>query len=190
MRIRSAVTGITFLVCAAPAWAQGTPSKEVERLKALKAFCESLDDEQRKQTPECDGLDDPTYWQTLIERAEEEIPSRNRFLRWVHLDGPWAPMSTGTKVYGIVGVHVVVAQIGGRLFVFGPPGAMIVAQSNGQSWTVRPALTWGLGVYLRDFKVPGSKRKAQLFVNFARAWMSGTPQNGLDMIGISVTWKK
>jgi hypothetical protein len=100
------------------------------------------------------------------------------------------PMSTGAKVYGVIGMHVVVAQIGGRLFVYGPPGAMIVAQSNGQSWTVRPALTWGMSVHLRDFRVPGTQRDAGVFVNFARAWMSGTPQNGLDMIGVSVTWKK
>ena len=190
MRIRAAVIAIALSTSAAPSWAQGTPSKEVERLKALKAFCDSLDEEQRKQTPECRGLDDPEYWQTLLARAEEESSSRTRFLRWVHLDGPWMPMSTSTKVYGIVGVHVAVAQIGKRLFIFGPPGAMIVAESNGQSWRVRPALTWGMGVHLRDFKVPGTTRDAQLFVNFARAWMSGTAQNGLDMIGVSVTWKK
>ena len=190
MRIRAAVVTITLFVSATPAWAQGKPSKEVERLKALKAVCDSLDEEQRKQTPECQGLDNPAYWAMLLARAEQEIPSRTRFLRWVHLDGPWMPMSTGTKVYGIVGVHVVVAQIGGRLFIFGPPGAMIVAQSHGNGWSVRPALTWGLGVHLKDFRVPGTNRDAQLFVNFARAWMSGTPQNGLDMIGVSVTWKK
>ena len=190
MRIRVAVAMCVALLSAAPVLAQGTPSKEVERLKALKAFCESLNEDLRKQISECRALEDPDYWELLLQRAEEEVPSRSRFLRWIHLDGPWVPMSNGMRAYGIVGMHVVVAQLGGRLFVFGPPGAMLVAQKNSGGWSVRPAMTWGMSFHLKDFRVPGTPREAQLFVNFARAWVSGSRQNAMDMIGLSVTWKK
>jgi hypothetical protein len=190
MRTRVAATVLGLVLSATPALAQGTPSKEVERLKALKAFCEGLDEDLRTQISECRALDDPAYYEMLLQRAEDEIPTRSRFLRWIHLDGPWVPMSSGMRMYGVVGMHVVVAQLGGRFFVFGPPGAMIVAQRTGSGWTVRPAMTWGLSVYLRDFRVPGTPREAQLFVNLGRAWMTGSHRNGIDMVGVSVTWKK
>jgi hypothetical protein len=190
MRNRVAVATFVLLLPAAAAWAQGTPSTEVKRLEALKAFCESLDEALRTQLSECRAIEDPDYWELLRQRAEDEVPSRSRFLSWIHLDGPWVPMSTGTRTYGIIGMHVAVAQLGGRLFVFGPPGAMLVAQKSGGGWAVRPAMTWGMSFHLRDFRVPGTARDAQLFVNFARAWISGSRQNGMDMIGLSVTWKK
>lgn len=190
MRTRVAAAVLGLVVSATPALAQGTPSKEAERLKALKAFCDGLDEDLRTQISECRDLADPDYYELLLQRAEDEIPSRSRFLRWIHLDGPWVPMSTGARMYGVVGMHVVVAQLGGRLFVFGPPGAMLVAQRTGSGWTVRPAMTWGLSVYLHDFRVPGTSRKAQLFANLGRAWMTGSHRNGVDMIGLSVTWKK
>jgi hypothetical protein len=47
-----------------------------------------------------------------------------------------------------------------------------------------------MSVHLTQFRVPATSRNAQLFLNLARCWTMGDERTGLDMVGLSVTWKK
>jgi hypothetical protein len=51
-------------------------------------------------------------------------------------------------------------------------------------------MTWGISVYLTDFKPLGSDHTAQLFLNLAKAQTFGAGRAGMDLAGLSITWKK
>jgi hypothetical protein len=48
---------------------------------------------------------------------------------------------------------------------------------------LRPGLTWGIGFYLVDFKVPGTSHTAQLFANVSKVWTQGDVRTGMNMAG-------
>ena len=85
--------------------------------------------------------------------------------------------------------HLAVANLG-RVYLYGPPGVLLLLNDTPGGHEIRPALTWGVSVYLTEFRVPGVSRPAQLFVNLSKCWTRGGYQNGLNMSGLSVTLKK
>lgn len=122
-------------------------------------------------------------------RPPQELSGRTSFLKWVHVDGLWIPAANQLDSFGVIGTHLTVANIG-RLYIYGPPGVMLIRQRNGEQWMLRPAFTWGFSFYLKDLTVPGSGRTVQLFVNLTKVWTEGDQRNGMDMVGLSVTFKK
>ena len=91
--------------------------------------------------------------------------------------------------FGIVGTHLAIANIG-RLYIYGPPGVMLLRQRHGGDWMLRPAFTWGFSFYLTEFSIPGWEQEAQLFANVTKVWTEGDQRNGIDMVGLSLTFKK
>ena len=122
-------------------------------------------------------------------RFDEEKKKHSSFLKWFHIDGVWVPTESGASSYGLIGAHLAVANLG-RVYFYGPPGVMLLVDHRNGGHEFHPALTWGVSVYLTDFHVPGVRRPAQLFLNLSKCWTRGGYQTGLNMGGLSVTWKK
>ena len=154
--------------------------------------CESLSEKRRRQTEECKTPEEKVedeYQARLKKQLERERPKHSTFFKWFHVDGVWVPTESGAASYGLIGAHLAVANLG-RVYFYGPPGVMLLLNDTGAGHEVRPALTWGVSVYLTEFHFPGVQRPAQLFLNLSKCWTRGGYQNGLNMSGLSVTWKK
>lgn len=154
--------------------------------------CASLPEKKRRATEICktdEERREDEYQRRVAERLEKEKPTRTSFLRWLHIDGLWAPTTWGTGTIGLVGTHVTIANVG-RVNFFGPPGVMLLLEDTGEGRQVRPAMTWGISVYLADFRSPGTNNTAQLFLNLAKAQTFGDQRSGMDLAGLSITWKK
>lgn len=120
---------------------------------------------------------------------QRETSPRTLFRKWVHLDVMWIPPSNNLDAFGIIGTHLAIANIG-RLYIYGPPGVMLLRQRHGGEWMLRPAFTWGFSFYLTEFSIPGWEQNAQLFANVTKVWTEGDQRNGIDMVGLSLTFKK
>ena len=118
-----------------------------------------------------------------------EKESRAGFLKLILVDAMWVPSQTGGNTFGIIGAHLSFAHIG-RVYFYGPPGVMVIRQKTDRGWIFRPAYTWGISFHLTDFKVPGTERRAELFVNFTKVWSTGDQRSGVDMAGLSFSWRK
>jgi hypothetical protein len=112
-----------------------------------------------------------------------------KFLKWVKVDAAWMPGQLDAGFYGIIGMHVAVAKVG-RLYIFGPPGVMLVVQDTAEGRMLRPGFTWGFSYALTEVRIPSTRRNAQLYLTLGRCWVTGSYSNGLNMVGLSVTWKK
>jgi len=174
------------------AWAQTPPDEPTAAQRARIERCEKLPEEERRRTVECQTdaeQREDAYKKRLAEQLAKERDSRTSFLKWIHVDGLWVPTELGASTYGIIGTHIIVAEIG-RLALYGPPGVMLLASREGDTWRMRPAFTWGVSVYLTDFRWPGSREEARLFLNVGKVWTTGDYRTGMDMAGLSVTWKR
>jgi hypothetical protein len=154
--------------------------------------CATLPEDRRRTTEACTTdaerrEDDQERRRREAERAERR--PRSSFLKWVHLDTMWVPTVLGSSTIGLVGGHIAVANIG-RIHLYGPPGVMLLLRNTSEGRAVRPALTWGISIYLTDFRMPGVSQNAQVYLNFAKCWMSGDQRASMDMGGLSITWKK
>lgn len=144
---------------------------------------ESKDDEKDK----CKDIAELIHEQTMKERmeAEKHSSSKSRFFNKIHVDGLWVPGQTDAKFLGVVGTHVTVIELG-RVHLFGPPGVMVL-RADGK---IRTALTWGFSLYMTQFRIPGTTRELALFGDFARAWTFGDYRTGMDLVGMSVAWRR
>jgi len=127
--------------------------------------------------------------QRLAQSSEIRSPKHTSFSTWLHADALWVPASTGNDALGLIGGHLTVANVG-RMYFFGPPGVMLVRVPSADGTKFSPAFTWGFSFYLIDFHPPGSRHTAQLFVNLTKVWTQGDVRMGMDMGGLSVSWKK
>lgn len=171
--------------------AQGGPTTSGDD-KSSDKKCAALPEEERRRTEACKTAEEKRadqYQRIVKEREEREKPRHSSFLDWLHLDALWIPATSGVSSYGLVGAHMTIADIHGAN-VFGPPGVMLILDNDGGRLRLRPALTWGASLHLLDFRTPGSGRDAQLYLNIAKCWTTGGYQGGIDMAGLSVTWKK
>jgi len=169
------------------------PTPQLDKMERARVkYCASLPEEKRRKTEVCKTEDEKredAYQKVVQERLEKEKPSHTSFLRWLHLDAMWMPTTFDGSIVGLVGSHMTVANID-RLNFFGPPGVILLMQSVGGEKKILPALTWGFSVYLTDLKMPGEHHKAQMYLNLTKVWETGNQNNGMDMAGISMTWKK
>ena len=178
---------LLFGAPAAPQSREGDSQKKDEPPR-----CESLPEEKRRQTEACKTEEEKredAYEKLLQERADREKPKHSSFLQWLHFDGLWLPAQTGAIYYGLIGAHMTIADIKGAN-IFGPPGVMLLLEDHSGRRRVRPALTWGVSLHLTDFRTPGSSRPAQLYLNFTKAWTSGSYESGLALAGLSLTFKE
>jgi hypothetical protein len=123
-------------------------------------------------------------------RAECQTRERPSVLKWVHIDAFWIPLSDGggQSSLGLIGTHIALANIG-RVYVYSAPGVLVLHESKQPGWALRVHMTWGVSVYLTDVHVPSMRRTAQLYLNLANVG-GRDDQPGMQMAGLSVTWKK
>ena len=179
---------LMLLLAPSAAWAQ-TRDDDDEKPQSEK--CAKLTEEKRRATEECKTPSErrqDDYERRIKEAEEKERPERSSFLKWLHVDGLWTTTSLGSRTYGLVGAHLAVVKIK-RLYLFGPPGVMLLS-TPGDDQRFRPALTWGFSIQLVPIRIPGTNREAELYINLAKCWTSMSSQAGLDMAGLSITWKK
>ena len=112
----------------------------------------------------------------------------------VHLDGLWPSASSGTRLYGLLGFHISLVDVG-RLQVFGPPGVLLLSVPDyAGSRRVTLGYTWGLNVRLADVGLFGPAKDMTLFLNMSKVWMAdrgneGTA-GGYTMMGFSIASRK
>lgn len=180
------------MLVSAPLLAQeAAPKAEVTPTKQER-YCASLPEAKRRTTEACKTEEErreDEYQRLVAERLEKEKATHSSFLKWLHFDGLWTPTTLGSSTFGLVGSHVTIANVG-RVNFFGPPGVMLLLENTGHSRSIRPAVTWGISIYLTDFRMPGQDHTSQLFLNLAKAQTVGFEGGGLDLAGLSVTWKK
>jgi len=126
-------------------------------------------------------------------RLEAEKSKHSSFMTRVHLDGLWTSTSSGTRLYGLVGSHISLVDVG-RLQVFGPPGVLLLSVPNyAGSRRVTLGYTWGLSVRLADVRLFGPTKDVTVFLNVSKVWMANggderTP--GYNMMGFSIASRK
>ena len=196
---RLATASLWLLVAGVPAAAQ-VRSISADR-PAAPAKCDWMSEATRRLTSACaDRAPARDVSAGASAKADQSIRAQRQtvepsgfsfasFLKYLHTDVLWTPSETGAGLQGLVGVHLVIANIG-RVHFFGPPGVMLVTQNTSTGKMVRVASTWGTSIYLIDFRLPGSGQTGRLFLNLGKAWTSGDHRSGINMIGLSATWKK
>lgn len=171
--------------------AKAAPQSAVVTDGQRQVRCDKLPEEKRRKTEECktdEERREDAQQKRRDEAAEKEKPKHSSFWRRVHVDGLSLPTASGVGAYGLVGTHVAVANVG-RVYFYGPPGVMLLLEDAGDTRRLAPAISWGFDIYLSDFRFPGTDRTAQLYVNLTKCWIAGY-QGGVDMFGLSVSWKK
>ena len=127
--------------------------------------------------------------------AASEKPNHSSFLTRVHIDGLWTTTSSGGRLYGVIGSHVSLVDVG-RLQVFGPPGVMLltVPDENGDR-SVTLGFTWGISLRLVDVRVGAPTKNLTLFLNVSKVFLA-TGENGshntrgFDIVGFSLAPRK
>ena len=143
----------------------------------------------KAQPPSFEGRNLISQTEPSPQEQEQDDDPFAKFLKWVKVDAAWMPGQLDAGFYGVIGMHVAVAKVG-RLYVFGPPGVMLVVQDTGEGRILRPAFTWGFSYALTEVRIPSTRRNAQLYLTLGRCWVTGSYSNGLNMVGLSVTWKE
>lgn len=125
----------------------------------------------------------------------EKPPPHSSFLTRIHLDALATTSQTGDRMYGIIGTHVSLVDVG-RLQLFGPPGVMMVTvpdENGGRRVTF--GYTWGLSVRLVDIRLNAPTKNMTLFVNVSKVWLgtggnSARNSRGYDIVGFSIAPRK
>jgi hypothetical protein len=128
-------------------------------------------------------------------QAAEAPPRHSSFLTRLHLDGGWTTSSTGQRLYGVIGAHFSLVDVG-RVQVFGPPGVILLSvpdAGGGRRMTI--GYTWGISVRLTDMRVGAPSKNLTLFLNISKAWVSGLSNiaggsRGFDLVGFSIAPRK
>jgi hypothetical protein len=133
---------------------------------------------------------------TAAARAAAEKVRKNTFLTRIHLDGAWTSTSTDYRVYGLVGSHISLVDVG-RLQFFGPPGIILLSMPDGRgSHEIRPGYTWGISVRLADLRLVSPTKNMTLFLTVAKVWVTGgnaydrLSPGGYDIAGFSIAPRK
>ena len=177
---------------AAPEWLE--PQCDLLRAARLSGFDERLD-------VGCRVLDDPRASFAAVpvplgvSLDAEKTPHTSFFTR-LHFDGMWSTTSTHGRIYGLVGTHLSLVDIG-RVQLFGPPGVMLLTVPDGYGGRrVTLGYTWGLSVRLGDMRMGASTKNVTLFLNVSKVFMSGSAETqangsrGIDIVGFSIAPRK
>jgi hypothetical protein len=125
----------------------------------------------------------------------EKPPAHSSFLTRLHVDGLWTSASTEQRLYGIVGTHLSLVDIG-RLQIFGPPGVMLLTVPDGRGGReVTVGYTWGLSIRLVDMRMGSPTKNVTLFLNLSKAFLGSVDNaagesRGYDMVGFSLAPRK
>jgi hypothetical protein len=127
-------------------------------------------------------------------RLNAEKSKHSSFMTRVHLDGLWTSASSGTRLYGLVGSHISLVDVG-RLQVFGPPGVLLLSVPDyAGSRRVTLGYTWGLSVRLADVRLFRPAKDVTVFLNVSKVWMAdGADERtagGYNMMGFSIAARK
>jgi hypothetical protein len=129
---------------------------------------------------------------TAATRSASEKRVKNTFLTRVHLDGLWTTTSTDYRLYGLVGSHISLVDVG-RVQFFGPPGVILLSVPNGRGGReMRTGYTWGLSVRLNDMRLFSPTKNMTLFLTVTKVWVAGgntyerLGPGGYDIAGFSL----
>lgn len=125
-------------------------------------------------------------------RLAREKTEKNTFLTRVHIDGLWTSTSTDARLYGLVGSHISLVDVG-RVQFFGPPGVLLVSvpDASGQR-RIRPGYTWGMSIRLKDVRLFAETKNLTLFLTVSKVWVPGgttldrLEPGGFDVAGFSL----
>jgi hypothetical protein len=132
---------------------------------------------------------------TSSQRANREEVLKDSFLTRVHIDGLWTTTSTDVRLYGLVGSHISLVDIG-RVQFFGPPGVIVLTVPDGRgSREIRTGYTWGMSVRLRDIRLFSPTKNMTLFLTMSKVWLTGGTYDrlapgGFDIAGFSLAPRK
>ena len=168
----------------------------------LEAYCVSVAAagivEIEAHTKACRLLADPRASIESVPppvHAAEKPPKHSSFLSRVHLDGLWTTTSTGARLYGIVGSHLSIVDVG-RVQIFGPPGVLLLSVPDGDGGRrIALGYTWGVSVRLVDLRLAAPTKNLTLFLNVSKVWLSdaseiGGNARGFDIVGFSIAPRK
>lgn len=129
---------------------------------------------------------------TTASRSAAEKLVKDTFLTRVHLDGLWTSTSTDYRLYGLVGSHISLVDVG-RVQFFGPPGVILLSVPDGRgSREIRTGYTWGLSVRLNDMRLFSPTKNVTLFLTVTKVWITGgnayerLGPGGFDIAGFSL----
>ena len=127
--------------------------------------------------------------------AAEKPPPHSSFLTRLHFDGMWSTTSTNGRIYGIVGTHMSLVDIG-RIQVFGPPGLMLLTVPDGYGGRqVALGYTWGLSIRLGDVRIGAPTKNMTVFLNLSKVFLGSSDtaagsSRGYDIVGFSIAQRK
>ena len=128
---------------------------------------------------------------TDARRSDAEKLTKNSFLTRVHIDGLWTTTSTDVRMYGLVGSHISLVDVG-RVQFFGPPGILVLTVPDGHgSRQIKTGYTWGMSVRLRDIRLFAPTTNMTLFLTASKVWVTGgtfdrLEPGGFDIAGFSL----
>jgi hypothetical protein len=133
---------------------------------------------------------------TIAARASAEKLEKNSFLTRIHIDGLWTSTSSDVRIYGLVGSHISLVDVG-RVQFFGPPGVILlsVPDSTG-SRRIRAGYTWGMSVRLGEVRLFAPSKNMTLFLTLSKVWVPGgsamerLQPGGFDIAGFSLAPRK
>jgi hypothetical protein len=133
---------------------------------------------------------------TTASRTAAEKIVKDTFLTRVHLDGLWTSTSTDYRLYGLVGSHISLVDVG-RIQFFGPPGVILLSVPDGHgSREMRVGYTWGISVRLNDMRLFSPTKNVTLFLTVTKVWVTGAnaydrlAPGGYDIAGFSLAPRK
>jgi hypothetical protein len=144
----------------------------------------------------CRLLEDPraTSAAQVTRPAAETKPEHSSFLTRIHLDALATTSQTHGRMYGIIGSHISLVDVG-RLQLFGPPGVLLVTvpdERGGRRVTF--GYTWGLSVRLTDIRLNAPTKNMTLFLNVSKVWLgtgeTAARNTGYDIVGVSIAPRK
>jgi hypothetical protein len=129
-------------------------------------------------------------------RLARERVEKNTFLTRIHLDGLWTSTASDVRLYGLVGSHISLVDVG-RVQFFGPPGVILlsVPDASGERH-VRAGYTWGMSVRLGDVRLFAPSKNMTLFLTMSKVWVPGgtaldrLEPGGFDIAGFSLAPRK
>jgi hypothetical protein len=125
----------------------------------------------------------------------EKPPPHSSFLTRLHFDGMWSTTSTNGRLYGIVGTHMSLVDIG-RIQLFGPPGVMLLTVPDGYGGRrVALGYTWGLSIRLGDVRMGAPTKNMTVFLNISKVFLGSADaaagsSRGYDIVGFSIAPRK
>jgi hypothetical protein len=147
------------------------------------------------------GLDEDPVAQsmraaTTAARLDREKTVKNTFLTRIHIDGLWTSTASDVRLYGLVGSHISLVDVG-RVQFFGPPGVILLSMPDASGERhVRAGYTWGLSVRLGEVRLFAPSKNMTLFLTISKVWVPGgtaydrLQPGGFDIAGFSLAPRK